>query len=386
MKVIIAPDSFKDSLSAQAVARHINSGIKQVAPFIETAQFPMADGGEGSMDILTQALGGEKIVVNVLDPLLRPIKAHFGWISTTHTAIIEMAQASGIQLLTHSERNPLLTSSYGTGQLIAKALKLKCKKILICIGGSATNDIGCGMLQALGVKFKDEQGNNLPIINGQLLKKIDTLDTTNLDRCIQDISIEILNDVDNPLYGINGATHIYGMQKGATSEIIYTLEASIIKLAKKILENTGINLQIKGGGAAGGMGATLSCFLKGNMMNGAQCIMKAYKLEEIFKQADVNHTLIITGEGKLDSQSNNGKVVSGVAQLAKKHKLTVIALAGKVENTFADNEKLGIDAAFSIINEPMNLKQALHHAGKLIENTTNNIINLWLSSHSTFFL
>lgn len=379
MKIIIAPDSFKDSLSAQKVAQHIHLGVKEVNSSIESIQLPMADGGEGSIDILTEVLGGTKVKVNVLDPLLRPTTAIFGWVEATSTAIIEMAQASGIQLLTPPERNPLLTSSYGTGQLIAEALKLQCKKILMCIGGSATNDVGCGMLQALGVKFIDHRGKVLPTITGQLLKDIDNIDASHLQKLTQDISIEVLSDVDNLLYGFNGATNVYATQKGATSKDKLLLEKAIIKYSEVIFNNTGVNPQsIKGGGAAGGIGAALHCFLKGYMMSGVQSIMNAYRLEELFQQVDSHSTLVITGEGKLDTQSKNGKVVSGVAQLAKKYNLPVIALAGKVENTPEENKKLGVDAAFSIMNAPMKLEQAMQNTSKLIEFTTSNIINLWL--------
>ncbi|EAY30318.1 glycerate kinase [Microscilla marina ATCC 23134] len=318
MKVIIAPDSFKDSLSATQVAKHIHQGIKQVAPSIETLQIPMADGGEGTMDILTQILGGVKITVNVLDPLLRPVKASFGWVASTNTAIIEMAQASGIQLLTQAERNPLFTSSYGTGQLIVAALQHQCKRILICIGGSATNDVGCGMLQALGVKFKDNQGSTLPTITGQQLTSIHQIDIGPLSELINGVSIEILNDVTNPLYGTNGATQVYAPQKGATTEVVCLLEKAIIGLAHTIFDTTGIDIQsIAGAGAAGGIGGALKCFLQGSIMNGVQSVMDAYKLEEVFKQADAKNSLVITGEGKLDTQSSQGKVISGVAQLAK---------------------------------------------------------------------
>jgi glycerate 2-kinase len=370
MKIIVAPDSFKESLSAKAVASAISKGILKVLPKAEIVQIPVSDGGEGLLDALVEVLGGERFSVFVKDPLLRTIKAEYGIIDKGKTAIIEMARASGLELLKESERSPLITSTYGTGQLIADALDRGCTKIILGIGGSATNDGGMGMVKALGGKFKNR--NNRDIGSGGVaLADLYKIDLSELDQRILNCEIITACDVTNPLTGKNGASFIYGAQKGGTAEQLRTLDNNLIHYSSVIRNDLGIEVEtVKGAGAAGGMGAALRAFFDAELVNGIDLILKTLQLEKHIKNSD----LVITGEGKIDKQTLNGKVIAGLAQIAKKHKVPLIAIAGKLGEGIEPLYEQGIHAIFSIVDQPMELNEALKNADKLIQNLVENII------------
>jgi glycerate 2-kinase len=370
MKIIVAPDSFKESLSAKAVASAISKGILKVLPKAEIVQIPVSDGGEGLLDALVEVLGGERFSVFVKDPLLRTIKAEYGIIDKGKTAIIEMARASGLELLKESERSPLITSTYGTGQLIADALDRGCTKIILGIGGSATNDGGMGMVKALGGKFKNR--NNRDIGSGGVaLADLYKIDLSELDQRILNCEIITACDVTNPLTGKNGASFIYGAQKGGTAEQLRILDNNLIHYASVIRNDLGIEVEtVKGAGAAGGMGAALLAFFDAELVNGIDLILKTLQLEKHIKNSD----LVITGEGKIDKQTLNGKVIAGLAQIAKKHKVPLIAIAGKLGEGIEPLYEQGIHAIFSIVDQPMELNEALKNADKLIQNLVENIM------------
>ncbi|MCD6597067.1 MAG: glycerate kinase [Bacteroidales bacterium] len=370
MKIVVAPDSFKESLSAKAVASSISKGILKVLPSAHITQIPVSDGGEGLLDALVEPLGGKRISVSVKDPIGRNIESEYGLIEKGQTAIIEMAKASGLELLQESEKAPLITSTYGTGQLIKDALDQGCSKIIIGIGGSATNDGGIGMVKALGGKFKNKNNDDIGRGGGALgdLYKIDLND---FDKRVFNCDFITACDVNNPLTGVNGASFVYGAQKGGTPEQLILLDKNLIHYASVIKENLKIEVDsISGAGAAGGMGAALLAFFDAKLVKGIDLILQTLQLEKYIKNSD----LVFTGEGKIDLQTLNGKTIAGVAEIAKRYKIPVIAVAGKLG---ADIEPLfdcGISAVYSIIDQPMELKEALEKADELIQNLVENIM------------
>ncbi|WP_182031005.1 glycerate kinase [Vibrio sp. B1FLJ16] len=345
MKIVIAPDSYKESLSAIEVAEAIETGFKRVFPDWQYVKCPVADGGEGSVEALVDASGGHLVKTQVVGPLGEPHQAFYGISGDKKTAFIEMAAASGIELVPVEQRNPYTATSYGTGQLIEHALEQGIRHLILCIGGSATNDAGCGMMQALGVSFKDAQGNELPY-GGLALKSLENIDVTGLDPRLTECLIEVACDVTNPLTGTNGASYVYGPQKGATPEMVVRLDAALANFAEVVERdlNKQVN-DIPGAGAAGGMGAAFCGFLTAELRPGIDIMTQAVGLEAIVQDAD----LVITGEGRLDSQSVNGKVPVGVAKVAKRYNLPVIAIAGALADDVEEVYSHGIDAAFDTV-------------------------------------
>ncbi|ADH61153.1 glycerate kinase [Thermoanaerobacter mathranii subsp. mathranii str. A3] len=371
MKILIAPDKFKESLSALKVADSIEKGILKVFPKVGIEKVPMADGGEGTVESLVNATGGKIIKTNVKDPLFRDIESFYGILGDGETAVIEMAAASGLYLLKDYERNPMITTTYGTGQLIKDALDKGCRNFIIAVGGSATNDGGAGMATALGVKFYDKDGREIGL-GGGALSKIYSIDTSNLDYRLKECRFIVACDVANPLIGENGASRVYGPQKGATKEMVKVLDKNLEhygKLLEKYFNKRIID--VPGSGAAGGLGAGLMAFLNAQLKSGIEIIIEALKLEEKIKEADI----VISGEGKVDFQTAFGKTISGIAKLCKKHNKPLIVIAGTVE----DIEKLyeiGVSSVFSIMEKPMSLEDAIKNAPTLLEKSAERIFRL----------
>uniref|UniRef100_UPI00406C1D50 glycerate kinase n=1 Tax=Psychrobacillus sp. FSL K6-2843 TaxID=2921549 RepID=UPI00406C1D50 len=327
MKIVVSPDSYKGSLSATEVARAIVETINQINPTIETVLLPVADGGEGTLEPLIFATKGRFVNATVSDPLGRPIQALYGVLGDGETCVIEMARASGLTLLTEQEKNPLETSTYGTGELIRHALDQGFRKFIIGIGGSATNDGGVGMLRALGMKFKNKVKEIIPN-GGGYLGDIEEIDISGLDERLQGSQFILACDVDNPLIGANGATAVFGPQKGVTPDMISHLDANLHVLADKIAEVTGIHVHhTPGAGAAGGLGGAFLAFFPVHLKPGIEVIMEAIHFENQIEGAD----FIITGEGKTDQQTLSGKAPMGIAKAANKRGIPVILVSGFIE-------------------------------------------------------
>jgi glycerate kinase len=353
VKIVVAPDSFKGSLTALEVSDAIEKGIREVFPEAEIIKIPMADGGDGTVECLVNATGGEILREKVIGPLGNEILAHYGILGDKKTAVIEMAAASGLTLVPENKRNPLITTTYGTGQLIKAALNQGCRKMIIGIGGSATNDGGAGMVQALGVKLLDQEGKEVGFGGGEL-KKIVKIDISCMDNRLFDIKVLVASDVNNPLCGPQGASRIYGPQKGATPEIIEELDKSLSYFAELIKRD--LNKDIKdmpGAGAAGGLGASLMAFLSAELRPGIEIMIEAVKLEQAIKDAD----LVITGEGKIDSQTIYGKAPIGVAKIAKKYNVPVVAVAAIIEEDSRIFQSYGIDTLIKVSEPPMSLTE-----------------------------
>lgn len=370
MKILIAPDSFKENLSAKEVAQAIERGIKRVDENIQTSIVPMADGGEGTVESLVEATDGQIINVKVKDPLMRDIDSYYGVLGDRKTAVIEMAAASGLALLEKDERNPMDTTSFGTGQLIKYAIEEGYKDIIIGIGGSATNDGGAGMLMALGAKLLDANGEDIGL-GAKGLGKLKSIDLYNFHEDIKDCNFVVACDVDNPLVGKRGASYVFGPQKGADEHMVKILDANLENFGKVVEDTLGISLlQYPGAGAAGGMGAALLAFLDAELERGIDIVIEATQLER--KIMDSN--LVITGEGKIDGQTQFGKTPYGIATLAKKYNKPVIAIAGGIGEDASVLYEKGIDSIFSIVNKPMTLEEAMVHGESLLEDTAERII------------
>lgn len=369
MKIVIAPDSFKESLTALEVANAIEAGFKQIYPDAEYVKIPMADGGEGSVQSLVDATGGAFVEVAVTAPLGNPTTGFLGISGDKQTAFIEMAAASGLHLVPMEQRNPLNTTSYGTGELIKKALDLGVKKILLGIGGSATNDGGVGMLQALGISFKDSNGQEIGR-GGGALSQIVSISTENLDSRLAQVTFEVACDVNNPLCGPTGASAIFGPQKGATPAMVAELDKGLVHFARQVEQQLGIAIADKpGAGAAGGMGGGLLLLPNTQLKAGVQIIIEATKLAEHVKDAD----LVITGEGRMDAQSIAGKTPVGVARTAKQFGKPVIAIVGCLREDYQVVYQHGIDAVFPIIRNLGTLEETL---AKGQENLISSAVNV----------
>lgn len=374
MKVIIAPDSFKGSLTALEVAKSIEKGIKKVDANIETVIVPMADGGEGTVQSLIDASEGVMVAAKVHDPLLRPFKSFYGIMGDGKTAVIEMAAASGLELLKNDERNALKTSTFGTGELIKHAIDRGCTEIIIGLGGSATNDGGTGMAQALGVRFRDKKGKEQNMCGAELIN-IHTVDMSGLDARVKGINIIAACDVDNPLYGIKGSSNVYGRQKGASETDVQTLDKGLKHFSEIMKFGYGFDFSdYPGAGAAGGLGYGLMCFLGATLASGIETVMRATKFTKKIAGAD----FVFTGEGRIDFQTAFGKTPFGVAQVAKQTNIPVIAIAGSLGNGYKELYNKGFDGIFSIIDKPMTLTDALVNAEELVENMAESIMRLIL--------
>lgn len=355
MKFVLAPDSFKESMTAKTAALAMEKGVKRVFPDAECVIIPMADGGEGTVESLVDGSNGTLIQKEVTDPLGKKIIAEYGIIGQGEVAIIEMASASGLQLIKKEERNPLITTTYGTGELIRDALNRGVNRIMIGIGGSATNDGGVGMLQALGASFKDIDGQELPF-GGGALNMLETIELTHLDPRLSTTKIEVACDVTNPLIGKTGASYVFAPQKGATAEMAKFLDENLTHYAKRILEVTGEDISEKeGAGAAGGLGAGLMAFLNAELKRGIDLIMDYTDLEN--KIIGANY--VFTGEGSIDGQTLFGKTPFGVAKTAKKQQIPVIAFAGRVGSGTEELYKQGFTAVIGIMKEVSSLEKAL---------------------------
>lgn len=369
MKIVIAPDSYKESLSALEVATQIELGFKEVFPDAQYVKVPMADGGEGTVQAMIEATHGRRVEVEVTAPLGERIPSFYALTGDGHTAMIEMAAASGLALVPADQRDPLITTSYGTGELIAAALDAGARHLIVGIGGSATNDGGAGMLQALGVKLLDVQGQ--PIGRGGApLVQLARIDASGLDARLAACTIEVACDVDNPLTGERGASAIFGPQKGATPAMVQTLDANLQHFAQLIERDAGIEVEhIAGAGAAGGMGAAMLAFLKGQLRPGCEIIAKAVGLEAAVQDAD----LVITGEGRIDQQTIFGKTPFGVATVARKHGKPVIGIAGSLGTNAHVVHDHGIDAIFSVLSRTCNIEDAMAEAAFNVRSAARNV-------------
>lgn len=369
MKVLIAIDSFKDSLSASGAAMALRAGFLKGNPAAVVSTLPMADGGEGTVQSLIDATKGTIVELEVMDPLMRPRKSFYGISGDGTTAIIEMAAASGLEILRPEERNPWYTTTFGTGQLIADALEKGCRKLLVGIGGSATNDCGAGMAEALGVRFRNASGE-LVSKGGGALGEIHEIDLSGMHPHALTAVIQVACDVDNPLCGPKGASAIYGPQKGADPEMVQKLDRNLEHFASQIASQLAKDVAlIPGSGAAGGLGAGLIAFLDATLMKGFDMVAGMTGLEEKIKNAD----LVITGEGKVDGQTRFGKTPYGVALLAKKHNKPVIAVGGKIDSGAELLYDYGINAIFPISDGPLSLEESIARAEELLKMTGERI-------------
>lgn len=370
MKIVIAPDSFKGSLSAVEVSNYIDIGIKQAFKDAETIKLPVGDGGEGTMETLVAATGGSIKNVSVVGPLGNAVQASYGVLGDGETCVIEMATASGLHLVPDGQLSPLTTTTYGTGELIKQALNDGYKSFIIGLGGSATNDGGAGMLQALGMNLLDIEGKEIDFGGGEL-NNINQINLTYFDERIKGCQFLIASDVQNPLVGPTGASFVFGPQKGASIEEVNFLDSNLTHWADIIETTTGIRLhEKKGAGAAGGIGGAFQAFFPVEFQRGIDVVLDHIKLDENLKDAD----LVITGEGKVDSQTVYGKTPLGVAQRAKLMNVPTIILAGSTEKGFESLYEYGVVSINSIINNPMSLNDAIDHAGELLISTTEQIV------------
>ncbi len=370
-KVVIASDSFKGSLTSLQVAEAAGRGVRDVCPDTEVVCVNVADGGEGTVEAVVSALGGEQVDVMVNDSLGRPVKAEYGLLDGGKAAVIEMAQASGLTLLSEDERNPLRTSTYGTGEMIADALRRGCRKIFMGIGGSATNDGGMGMLAALGYRFYGAEGELLDPC-GEAIEKVMMVNSENVPSELKEVEFVVACDVDNPFYGPKGAACVFAPQKGADSVMVEELDWGLRHFAAVIHDFTGIDVScIPGAGAAGGLGGALKAFLGAEMIPGIEMVLDAIKFDEIIENAD----LVITGEGRIDFQTASGKTPAGVLKRAKKHGIPVIAIGGSV-HMCPEVETLGFAVIESITTEGTPLEIAMNPSVAMenIRNTVRKIL------------
>lgn len=372
MKYLVAPDKYKGSFDALVASEIIKEAIFEVDKDAEVFQLPLADGGEGTLTALSKIFNAKTEEVEVNDPLFRKIKSKIGFFEDK--AIIEMAECSGLLLLKDHERNPLYTTTYGVGQLIKYAISKGVKEIIIGIGGSATNDAGTGMLSALGMKFLDENGNELKPI-GENLIKIKKIDDSEFLNDVRKVKFTVLCDVTNPLYGENGAAYVFAPQKGADENAVKLLDMGLRNFANVSQEYLGKDLSLSSGaGAAGGLGFALLAFLNAQYVSGIDYILSASKAEEHVKWADI----IITGEGRFDKQSLSGKSTIGIARLGAKFGKMVIVVSGSIDCPFEEYSKEGITSIFSIVDMASSLDRCLKEAPRLLKETTKSIVNLIL--------
>lgn len=376
MNVLLCPDSFKDALGAEDAAKAMAQGIQRAAPNAITQLCPLADGGEGSLDALIAATHAERRTLTVQDALGRPRQAAWGWLSEQRTAFIELAEASGLQHLTREERNALHTTTFGVGELFLAALDAGATHALLLLGGSATNDAGAGMLQALGATLLDAQGQPLPP-GGGALQQLATLDLSTLDPRLAELRVEAAVDVDNPLLGERGASAVFGPQKGATDADVATLDRALGHFADLTAKALGKDDRaLPGAGAAGGMGFAAHCFLNAALTPGIEMIMQQANFAQLLNDAD----LVITGEGRLDGQSLAGKTPIGVSRAAKRQGKPVIVLAGSLGDGWQACTEEGVTAAFALADGLMTLEQALPRTAELLADRCESIARLWLAS------
>lgn len=371
-KYVVAPDSFKESMTAKEVCDAMEKGIKKADSAAEVIKVPMADGGEGTVDSLVDATNGQRVIGEVTGPLGNKISAYYGILGNGTTAVIEMAKASGLEIVEKKKRNPMITTTFGTGELIRDALDHNVKEIIIGLGGSSTNDGGSGMAQALGAKLLDQNNNQISFGGGNL-DKLDKIDISDLDSRLQDVKIILASDVTNPLIGKDGASRVFGPQKGATPEMVEKLENNLQHYAKIIKSDLNKDVaSVSGAGAAGGLGAGLMAFTTCKMRQGVDIAIEVTKLEEKVKSADY----VFTGEGGTDFQTKFGKTPYGVAKLGKKYHKPVISLAGYLGEGIDSLYSEGFTAIFGIIPGACDLSTALKNGPSNVARTTENIVRL----------
>ncbi|WP_026671557.1 glycerate kinase [Alkalihalobacterium bogoriense] len=373
MKIVISPDSFKGSLKASELCSMIETVLKQKWPHANILSLPLADGGEGTMETLVFATGGYYEKVNVQDPLNRNITASFGVLGDKKTAVIEVAAASGLPLLAEKERNPFYTNTHGTGELIKAALDKGFRRFIIGLGGSGTNDVGVGFLQALGYQFYDSKGEQVPL-GGKHLEQIEMIDETKVDKRLKDCQFLVASDVKNPLCGVNGATRVFGAQKGATSSMIKELERGVLHFASVIEQHTTINVTNTAGlGAAGGVAAAFYAFLKAKIVSGIELVMEEVNYSELIEGA----SFIITGEGAIDKQTFQGKVIKGVCKEAAKKDIPVVAICGQLYLSQLELEELGLVTAFSIIKKAGTLVEIMDETQECLFDLMERMVALF---------
>ena len=394
MKIVVAPDSFKGSLSATRAAEAIAAGVRRGLPDAELVLIPLADGGEGTVEAFVTAVGGRIVPVRATGPLGEPVEAFIGVLDEPEhpelvegrTAVIEMAAASGLPLVPEDRRNPMLTTSYGTGELIKHAVDLGCERVILGIGGSATNDGGVGMIQALGGSFRDEHGAEVGFGGGELAR-IRSIDASGLDPVFRDMSgasrngypetrrvaMTVACDVDNPLTGPRGASAVFGPQKGATPEMVAALDEGLRNLADVIRRDVGIDVEhVPGAGAAGGMGAAALAFLGAELKPGIEIVLDVAHFDDALEGAG----LVLTGEGRVDAQTLHGKVINGVLKAASARRVPVVVLAGSIEPEGYDLLDAGAAALLSIMDRPMSLDEAQRNAPALLERAAEQVARL----------
>ncbi|MEI7027055.1 glycerate kinase family protein [Paenibacillus sp. y28] len=372
MNIVVAPDAFKGSLSAREICAAVEAGIRRVVPQAKVHSVPLADGGEGTMDNLVFASKGTIQRVQVKGPLGKPVDAAYGILGDGRTVVIEMAQASGLPLVPAGDRNPLLATSYGTGEMMKHALDAGYRHFVVGLGGSATNDAGAGLLRALGLQLYDESGAALPD-GGGALAQLAAYDETRLDARLKDCTFTAACDVTNTLCGAEGASAVFGPQKGATPDMVLALDQALNRFADIVRARRGSEIRdIVGGGAAGGIGAALVAFLGASIRSGIEVVMEQLKLDELLQTAD----LVITGEGRLDAQTLSGKVIAGVSRAAQAYHVPVIALCGSLDLSPAQLDELKLLTACSIVPGPCRLEDAIAQAPGWITERTELIMRL----------
>ena len=380
MKIVIAPDSYKGSIYAPEAARAMREGVLRVLPDADIVLVPVADGGDGTLETLVETSGGETRSAEVTGPLGERVRASWGAMGDSRTAVIEMARTSGLALVPAEKRDPLVTTTYGLGELIAEALESGYRSFILGIGGSATNDAGAGMAQALGVKLLDGGGSELPH-GGAALTDLDRIDMSGLDPRVGESEFSVACDVSNPLTGPKGASAVYGPQKGATMEMVEQLDAALAHFAEVVKRDIGADINdVPGSGAAGGLGGGMIAFLSGRLRAGADIALETVDLERHLAGAD----LVITGEGQLDFQTVYSKAPIGVAQRAKARDIPVIAIAGSLGDGFTDVHEHGIDAASAITHAPMTLEDASENAHDLVASATEQAVRMMITGSKVF--
>lgn len=380
MRVLIAMDSFKGSISSIDGSVAISLGIRDIYPDAEIITLPLADGGEGTVEALVQATNGQLISKEVTGPLNEKVNAVYGILGDRKTAVIEVAAACGLPLVPSDKRNPLVTTTYGVGELIYDAVDRGCREFVIGLGGSATNDAGVGMLQALGITFLDRHNKEIALGGGELIN-IKSVDVTSVLPELKDCTFKVACDVNNPLYGPTGASHIFSPQKGATVEMIKELDKGLKNFAEVVLLELGTDIHnIAGAGAAGGLGAAFAGFLQAKLQSGIELVLEITETEKNMQGVD----FVITGEGRLDGQTSMGKAPLGVAQLARKYEIPVLALAGGINEETAILNELGVTSYFSVVNAPMTLEEAMNPkvTYQNLRSTSNQLFRLVKAAQS----
>ena len=372
MKIVIAPQAFKGSLSALNVANAVQKGVRRIFPDAQILTCPVADGGDGTLETLVESSGGKIMETNVEDPTGKPIVAQWGAMGDGNTAVIEMARTSGLALLTLEERDPLNATTYGLGEIIVSALNKGFRKFIVGIGGSATNDAGAGMAQALGIKLMDREGRNL-VFGGAALQNLSVIDTSSIDQRVLESNFQIACDVNNPLTGPEGASAVYGPQKGATEENVRQLDSALGVFAEVAKRDLGKDISnLEGAGAAGGLGAGMIAFVEGHLRAGVDIVLDTVNLAEKLESAD----LVITGEGSIDFQTVYNKAPIGVARMAKARGIPTIGISGMLGKNYQIVHNHGIDAALSIANGPISLEESLQNAPSLISEAVEESLRL----------